>query len=84
MAVLTFANLQNLAFDRAQVNVTTDAPVSATEFARFVNEAYADVWAISGGRFKLGCDYERLYWRWWRLSKWRCGLCAQSHCGDNL
>lgn len=52
MAVLTYANLKNLAFDRAQVNVTTDAPVSDTEFARFINEAYSDVWQISGGRPK--------------------------------
>jgi len=50
MGVLTYANLKNLAFDRAQVNVTTDAPVSDTEFARFINEALVDVWAISGGR----------------------------------
>ena len=52
MATFTYANLKNLAFDRAQVNVTTDAPVSDTEFARFVNEAYADVWELSGGRIK--------------------------------
>lgn len=52
MAVLVYSEISNLALDRAQVNVTTDAPVSATEFARFVNDAYASIWNLSGGRTK--------------------------------
>lgn len=52
MAVLAYSALQNLFLDRAGANVTTDAPVSAAEIARFLNEAYADVWEISGGSIK--------------------------------
>lgn len=52
MAVLSFAALQNLLLDRIQANVSTDAPLSAAEIARFLNEAYADIWEISGGGVK--------------------------------
>jgi hypothetical protein len=52
VAVLVYSAIKNLAFDRAGVNVTTDAPISDTVFARFVNDAYADVYAISGSRIK--------------------------------
>lgn len=52
MAVLVYSELKNLAFDRAQVNVTVDAPISDTEFARFINDAYSDIWPPSGGRLK--------------------------------
>lgn len=52
MAVLTYSEIKNLAYDRAQVNVTTDAPVSDNEFDRLVNDAYADVWELSGGTSK--------------------------------
>lgn len=52
MATPSYSELKNLAFDRAQVNVTTDAPISDTEFARFINEALRDVYNISGGREK--------------------------------
>ena len=49
MAVLTFTEIQNIALDRAQVNVATDAPFTSTEMARFINDAYADVFEASGG-----------------------------------
>ena len=52
MAVPTYSELKNLAFDRAQINATVDAPVSDTEFARFINDALRDVWEISGGQAK--------------------------------
>jgi len=53
VAVLTYSEIQNLALDRAQANVTTDAPFSSAEIARFINDAYADVWEIAGGSVKL-------------------------------
>lgn len=52
MAVLDFAALQNLFLDRLQANVATDPPFSAAEIARALNDAYADVWEISGGGTK--------------------------------
>ena len=52
MAVLNFAALQNLFLDELQANVATDAPFTAAEIARFLNDAYADVWEASGGAIK--------------------------------
>lgn len=52
MAILVFSEISSLAQDRAQVNVATDAPLSAAEIARFINDAYSDVWEISGGSVK--------------------------------
>ena len=52
MAVLTFSELSDLALDRIQANVSTDAAFTSAEIARHLNEAYADVWEISGGQLK--------------------------------
>jgi len=52
MAVLSQAQISDLALDRIQANVTTDPPFSATEIQRRTNEAYKLVWEISGGRIK--------------------------------
>lgn len=52
MAVLTAAEIDSLALDRAQASATTDAPLSTAEKLRFYNDAYADVYEIAGGRIK--------------------------------
>jgi hypothetical protein len=52
LAVLVYSEIQNLALDRAQANVTTDAPFSSAEIARIINDAFADIWEISGGSVK--------------------------------
>lgn len=52
MAVLTLAQIKLLMLDRAQANVATDAPATVAEQERFINEAYADLWEISGGSVK--------------------------------
>jgi hypothetical protein len=52
MAVLAYTDLKNLMLDRCQANVSTDAPADTNEILRFLNEAYADVWEISGGSLK--------------------------------
>ena len=50
MATLTAAEINTRALNRAQVNVPTDAPVTTAEMLTFINDAYADVYEISGGR----------------------------------
>ncbi len=52
MAVLTYSEIVDLALDRIQANVSTDAAFTATELVRHVNDAYADVWEMSGGSLK--------------------------------
>lgn len=52
MAVLTYSEISDLALDRIQANVSTDAPFTAAQIARHLNDAYADVWEISGGSIK--------------------------------
>jgi len=52
VAVLTFSQLETLMKERAQVGASTDNPLSATQVASFLNDAYADVWDISGGSLK--------------------------------
>lgn len=52
MAVLTYSQISDLVLDRVQANTATDAPISATEMARFINDAFAMVWEISGGSLK--------------------------------
>lgn len=52
MSVPTYSELKTLVFDECQINVTTDAPVSDTEFARKYNDSARDVWEMSGGRLK--------------------------------
>ena len=49
MPVLLYTEISDLALDRAQVNVSTDPAFSAAVIARHINDAYADVWEISGG-----------------------------------
>lgn len=49
MAVLLFSEISDLALDRAQVNVSTDPAFTAAVIARHINDAYADIWEISGG-----------------------------------
>jgi hypothetical protein len=53
MAVLLYSEISDLVLDRIQANVATDAPFTAAEILRHINEAYADVYQISGGGFKL-------------------------------
>ena len=53
MATPSYSELKSLAFDRAGINVTTDAPIDDTTFARYVNDALRDVWEMSGGRIKI-------------------------------
>ena len=50
MAVLTFNNISDLALDRIQANVSTDAPFTAAQIARQINDAYADIWEVAGGQ----------------------------------
>lgn len=50
MATLTGAEIAALALDRAQANVSTDLPITTTEQLRFINDAYATVYEVSGGR----------------------------------
>ena len=53
MAVLTFAQIEQIALDRAAANVSTDGPFGATgsaETTRIINDALADVYSISEGR----------------------------------
>lgn len=52
MAVLTYSALSDLVLDRVQANTSTDAPISAAEMARMLNDSYAVVWQISGGSVK--------------------------------
>lgn len=53
MAVLVYSEIKSKALDRGGINVTNDAPVpTEAEFARWLNDAYATVWNLSGGRFK--------------------------------
>jgi hypothetical protein len=49
VAVLTETEINALVKDRCAINVSTDVPVSTAELLRFVNEAYADVYAVAGG-----------------------------------
>lgn len=51
MSVLLYSEISDLTLDRVQANVSTDAPVSAAELLRHVNEAYADVYEASGGAY---------------------------------
>lgn len=50
MAVLTYSQISDLALDRIQANVTTDAPFTSAQIARHINDAYADVFEIAGGQ----------------------------------
>ncbi|MGQ0721023.1 MAG: hypothetical protein ACT4PE_05545 [Candidatus Eiseniibacteriota bacterium] len=49
MAVLLYSEIQDLALDRIQANTATDPPFTAAQIARHINDAYADVYEISGG-----------------------------------
>jgi len=49
MAVLLYSEILDRWLDRIGANVATDAPFTAAEQARFINEAYADIYEISGG-----------------------------------
>lgn len=53
MGVLTYSDITQRIQDEIVANVTTDAPVSAAELLRAVNDAYATVWEISGGGIKM-------------------------------
>ncbi len=52
MAVLTYAEIAILAQERAGVYVSSgvDSPVDPTALARFINDAYASIYEISGAR----------------------------------
>lgn len=54
MSVLTYSQIVALIFDRIQGGdpAGTDPPFTTTETARHVNDAYADIWEISGGAIK--------------------------------
>jgi hypothetical protein len=49
MATLTYTESNDLILDRLQANVATDPPFSPAEILRHYNEAYGDVWELSGG-----------------------------------
>jgi len=49
VAVLLYSEISDRALDRIQANVATDPPFTAAEIGRHINEAYADVFEISGG-----------------------------------
>ena len=54
MAVLVYSELAILAQERAGVYVSSgvDSPVDATALARFLNDAYRSIYAITGARMK--------------------------------
>jgi hypothetical protein len=55
MAVLTYTEIEALMLDDLQANVTTDPPVTtgvANQAGRFINDAYAQIWELSGGRLR--------------------------------
>lgn len=52
MAVLVYSELSTAFLDEIGANAATDAPLSSTEIARYLNDAYADVWELSGGSVK--------------------------------
>lgn len=49
MAVLIYSEISDLFLDDLQANVATDAPFTAAEIARALNDAYALIWEASGG-----------------------------------
>jgi hypothetical protein len=49
MAVLLYSEIRDRALDRIQANVATDPAFTSAEEARHINEAYADIYEISGG-----------------------------------
>lgn len=53
MAVLTYTEISNLALDALQANVATDAPFTAAELLRYINDAYNMLWEESGGGIKV-------------------------------
>jgi len=52
MGVLTVTEMIDLALDRIQANVSVDPAFTDTELMRYLNDAYADVWEMSGGAMK--------------------------------
>jgi hypothetical protein len=55
VAVLTYSEIEALALDDLVANVSTDAPITAgvaNEAGRFINDAYAQIWELSGGRIR--------------------------------
>jgi len=55
MAVLTYTEIEALMLDDLQANVTTDPPVTTgatNQAGRFINDAYAQIWELSGGRLR--------------------------------
>lgn len=52
MSILTLADIRNLALDRVNANVATDAPVSTTELDRQINDAYSELWEVGGASVK--------------------------------
>ena len=53
MASLTYTEISTIVKNRGGFNTATDSPVSASELQDAINEAYADLWEISGGRIKI-------------------------------
>lgn len=52
MAVLVFSEISQLVKDDLQIDVTTDPPFATAELARGINDAWAQVFELSGGRTK--------------------------------
>lgn len=52
MAVLIYSEIETLMLDRAVASASTGAPVSTAEKNRLVDEAYVDIYEVSGGGIK--------------------------------
>lgn len=52
MATLTYSQLSTLFLNRVQANTPTDAPIDAATIAEHLNQAYAELWEMSGGAVK--------------------------------
>ena len=55
MAVLTYSEIEAIMLDDLVANVSTDAPITsgvANEAGRYINDAYATIWEMSGGRVR--------------------------------
>lgn len=48
LSVLTLTEITDYALDRLQANVATDAPFTTAQINRQINDAYADIWDLTG------------------------------------
>ena len=55
MAVPTYSEIEVIALDDLVANVATDSPIATgvtNEAGRFINDAYATIWELTGGRIR--------------------------------